>query len=147
MIVRRATPTDVEAMVAFGRKMHELSDLRRFPFDERGASTMAYRCMFDPDKCAFLAQDEGVVGILAGMACDLDYTPVRYATDILCVADKPGAGFRLMRTFTHWAFGEQKVDRIYFGESFGGRDPSKAESFYKRLGAKRTGGFYVMEHL
>jgi GNAT superfamily N-acetyltransferase len=146
VIVRKATFEDVPAMVELGRRGHAKSDMAHHRFDEPGARLMGAACIADRERCAFVAEAAGkVVGVVLGVDQAFDYMKARYATDLLVYAELPGAGAKLLQRFIAWALEERRVARVMLAESYGGRDPAKAEGFYKRLGAKRIGGFFVID--
>lgn len=144
MIVRKATFADIPAMLEIGRRAHEASENADFPFDESGAKLLGAATMTQSGMCAFVAvEGEKIVGVLLGQTDKIPYAKLKYATDIVFYAAKPGAGRALMERFTHWALEERRVDQMLLGVSFGGKSARSANAFYKRMGFATVGGLFI----
>jgi hypothetical protein len=144
MIVRKVVFDDIPALVDLGRRAHEASGNARFAFDEPGAKLMGAAAITQKTMCAFAAVDgEKFVGIVLGQEDKIPYAKMRYATDLVFYAEKPGAGKALMDRFTQWAFEERRVQQLLLGVSFGGKSARSAGAFYKRMGFAAVGGLYV----
>lgn len=144
MEIRRAAFADIPTMIEIGRRAHEASENHIYKFDEPSARLLGAAAITQKTLCAFVAEHEGsIVGIVVGQEDKLPYAKVRFATDIVLYAEKPGVGRKLMDRFTQWAFEERKVDQMLLGVSFGGKSARSANAFYKRMGFSPTGGLFV----
>lgn len=112
MEVRRAKPTDVEAIVDLGRHMCAKSP----SYSGLGFNAAIWRrsikdSMRDNHQRVFVVEtDKGIEGLLIGMIYPMAWTHGFVATDSVFVARRGGK--RLIETFVRWAkaMGVRRID-------------------------------------
>lgn len=136
---------DTGEALAFGKAMHEKSDMRHLPFDEASAKVTGAQCIVSSAMCAFVAERGGkIVGVLLGLEQPFCHLKARYATDLVFAA-QGGAGRKLLDRFLVWALEERNVDQVLMGVTFGGKSAKGCERFYMRRGFRHVGGLFVMD--
>lgn len=130
-------------MVDFGRECHARSSRSRYEFDAMGAVALAAKCISEDRACAWLAELDGsVVGLLLGATQRWPYLKASFATDILFVSQKPGAGKRLLAAFVAWAE-EHGAEEVRVAISDG--DSKAKDRIYTRAGFSRIGSRFMKE--
>ena len=145
MIVRGATFDDVDAIIALGKQGHARGENARYAFDDSAARLLVAQCLSTKRLCAFVAEEDGIVGVLLGQEEQYPYIKMRFATDIALYTERAGAGVALLARFEQWALQERKVDRLLLGVSF---DPERAagmQRLYRRQGFKHVGGIFTKD--
>jgi ribosomal protein S18 acetylase RimI-like enzyme len=144
MEILAAEMGDIEAIVEIGKRGHAASANARYEFDEMKTKILCATLIAGKKTCLFVAKDAGkIVGILLGQEDTYGYCKLRYATDIACYSETPGAGRALMRRFEKWAFEERRVDMMCLGVSHGGRSERSTIALYKRAGYEHMGGIFT----
>jgi GNAT superfamily N-acetyltransferase len=138
-VVRRATYSDLEEIVAMGRAMHEESPrYRGMRFDGDKVRRLAIHIMMQPEFGVVFIVEAGaqLAGLAAVVAAERWFGPDRYLTD-LAVYLKPehrgnGAFLRLVQAVEEWA-SEHGIEQIDLGVSTDVQ-PERTVRAYERMG-------------
>lgn len=147
IVVRKAIPADLDAMIALGKRAHAASRYAGIKIDELTAKTNAVYMMANKQQCVFVAYEgEKLVGMLLGVTVPWFFSREPYATDVMTYAERVTAGRMLIRRFVKWALEERKVGGIEVSTSFGGTEQQRArtEKLYRALGFEPVGSYFAM---
>ncbi len=150
--VREARVDDLDAMIELGKRGHAKSANAGYKFDDQRARLLGLCCIIDKNKCAFVACEQTVdplcerlVGLLLGVDEEYPYIKMNYATDLAVFAEAPGAGRKLVESFSRWALDDRRVDQLLMGVSFGGKSARAANALYRRMGFTQDGGMFTKQ--
>lgn len=153
MLVRRAVPADLSALVCLAREFHaECTVYRETVFDPHRAN--AYMQEFMPpnawDKALFVADANGVlVGFLLAFVLPLPFSPSYEAYEDFFYVSKAhrngcaGAGVKLLRAYMAWA---RKFDPFTINVNVRAHvDQAKATALLERSGFTVHGHHWAMK--
>ncbi|MGH8857416.1 MAG: GNAT family N-acetyltransferase [Polaromonas sp.] len=149
MPIRFATPQDVPALVALGKRMHAITRFKSFTYNEaRVAQALSAAIEKGNGRyVCFVAEDSArrVVGVLLAVLEQHIFSEQLIASvmhyDVLPESRMGGWGVRLLRAFEPWAR-NRKVVEISFGINSGG-DHSTVGRFASRMGFEKVGENFV----
>ena len=138
--VRKAGLSDLSELVAWGKGSHARSNYAEIaPYNAVITRQFFKGAMMDANHAFFVALNGGkVCGLLVGHCDNYPFSHVRFATDVLFVADAGGG--QLLDAFVEWA----RKARVAVVESA----PSQTERFdiladmFERKGFIRCGGTF-----
>ena len=150
MAIRFATVSDIPAMVSLGKRMHAITRVRSYDYDEERVALALHRALTEGNGryVCFVADsaEREVVGVLLAVlerhifSERLTASVMHY--DVLPECRGGGYGLRLLRALEVWAR-NRGVFEIAFGINSGG-DYSQVGSFARRIGFEQVGENYVM---
>jgi len=141
MLVRRALPRDLKALLDYMEEKHPASSVSEIPFDRPSTARMLNNVILSREHHPLIAFNDSkeVVGILIGAIEPYFFNQKRYyVTDLFFISD--GGGVKLWREFKKWAF-STRADKIIMGVSSG---EERAGKLLEILGMENTGGMYVL---
>lgn len=149
MAIRFATVEDVPALVALGKRMHEITRFRMFPYDEKRVAQALKAALVHGRRryVCFVAEDgeKQVAGTLLAVLERHIFSEQLIASvmhyDVLPERRMGGHGLRLMKAFETWAR-NREVAEISFGINSGGAH-EKVATFARRIGFEFVGGNFV----
>ena len=144
-MIRRATVLDIEGMLALGKRAHARMTPGTYPpIDDLSCKRMAAMAVQSKQYITLVDERDGTVyGMLFGTTDRLAYSLARYATDVLFISERAGAGIQMLREFVRWARA-QNVYEITCGVS-SGEDSPRMDALYRRLGFTKIGGMFQMK--
>lgn len=106
------------------KELHELSDMRRFPFDESYTRAVTANLMHHPEWWGCLARsvdDTRYVGVLAGHICGLLFSQAKLGKQCAFyvranVHFRGAIAMTLLRTFTQWCYTEHGCIMVESGD-------------------------------
>lgn len=141
-MIRRATVLDIEGMLALGKRaVSTMPEGTYPPIDDLSCKRAAAMMVQSKQYIALVDDHDGLIrGMMVGTTDRLLYSLQRYATDVVFISGRPGAGIAMLRQFVAWAKA-QKVYEITCAVSSGEDDPRMA-NLYRRLGFTKIGGLF-----
>lgn len=139
MRTRLAKYSDLKAVVAYLKKMHETTDWEFVPFDEKLVRQNVVAMIRTQDIMdVIIAERKGrICGVVLVTLDTFFWAKKRYASSVHFVAD--GGGPALLGMYKRWA---DERDCSYIIEAVATHD-AKAERFFLASGFKRKGGTMV----
>ena len=149
MAIRFATPADVPALVALGKRMHAITRFRSFRYDEARVAQALHAALEQGKNryVCFLAEDAekqivgGLLAVLERHIFTEQLTASVMHYDVLPERRMGGYGLRLMKAFEQWAR-NRKVAEISFGVN-SGADYAQVGAFARRIGFEVVGENFV----
>lgn len=149
MPVRFATPQDVPALVALGKRMHAITRFRHFVYDEaRVAQSLDAAITESKNRYVCLVSEDGqgkVVGVLLAVLEQHIFSDQLTASimhyDVLPESRIGGWGVRLLRAFEMWAR-NRKVVEVSFGIN-SGAEHALVGRFATKMGFEKVGENFV----
>lgn len=141
-MIRVGRPGDLQQMVELGYRLCDRTPYAHIPRDRPSIVRTFTQAMSSALGCAFVSEHEGkLTGLLIGVAQELWWSRMRFATDLVFYAERAGAGVLLGRQFLDWAWNVPRMVDVTMGQS-SGLDPERSAAIYRRLGLQRVGGLY-----
>jgi len=140
-MIRFARPSDLDEIVAMGKRAHEKSSYAAYTVNDRTCRDTLRTCMATESRCVLLAIDcdNKPTGFIIGAVESYWFlTNVKVASDWMTYAERPGDGRRLLRAFVRWAK-EQGACELELSISVGGVAAERTESLYRHLGLTSVG--------
>lgn len=150
MIIRSATPADIDAMLALGAAVHAESNFRDYGFD---ADLLRHDAgiMFAHPEMYFMAvveDGDGIFGMYLGFLCRAFFSRDHVAYDMLLYVTPSRRGgtaaARLIKAFEQWAWAAGAID-IRPGVT-SGINPERTCLLYMALGYQQIGYILRKEH-
>lgn len=145
--IRRATPFDIEALVALGESMHSESRYRCVPYSP--AKVRATLGLIIDGRGVVFAAWHGarLVGAIVATITSPWFSEVRIACDLALYVDPAfrgvGVAPMLVNALIEWAESED-VEYLEIAIS-SGVEPARASAMLERLGGTFVGGLFVWE--
>ena len=142
-MIRRGTVRDIEGMLALGKRAHARTGTYP-PIDDLSCKRMAAMAVQSKLYIVLVDDCNGEIrGMMFGTTDRLAYSLERYATDVLFISERAGAGIQMLREFVRWAR-TQKVYEITCGVT-SGEDSTRMDTLYRRIGFTKIGGLFQMK--
>lgn len=143
-MIRKATTSDLQAIVALGYRLCDRTPLADIPRDRPAIVHTITQCMASQYGCCLVAEhDRQITGVILGIAQQYWFSRKRQATDLMFTAETPRDGLRLLRAFVTWAWAVPNVVEVALGQS-SGIEVERTGKVFKRLGFEQVGGIYSM---
>lgn len=143
-MIRKATPYDLQAIIALGYRLCDRTPLADVPRDRPMVAKTITDCMASQFGCCFVADHAGTItGAIVGIAQMFWFSRKRQAIDLFITAETPRDGLRLVRAFRDWGWSVPGVVRVDLAQS-SGIDVERTGKLYERAGFERVGGVFSM---
>lgn len=149
MQVRSLTPDDVEGLITIGHDLHQEGLFKTIRYSEDKLRSLASAVFENPETYRVLIaeRDNQAVGFMVGYVSEYWFSDETFAADLILYVTPQhrggSAALRMLLAFEKWATA-QGVSEIRLGISTG-IDPTKTESFYRKLGYSTVGPILVKE--
>jgi GNAT superfamily N-acetyltransferase len=144
MIIRKATPQDIPSIVLLGEKFFNESGFNEFlEYDYKTVIKLAARAVKQPNYAVFLAEDEEVIGLAAGIVFPFFFNENHITGQDFMWWVEPTtrgqkAGLLLFKAMQKW--GNENADSFMM-MSLEEMNPEKVGKFYEKQGYK------LIEHI
>lgn len=142
IIIRKATPLDIDAIIALGMEGLELYQYPNMRVDRSKVHNIALECISAPCNFAWVVEDDGEI---TGAICALVHSMLFYersqASVVQFFCKTPGYGVKLIKEFLTWARSRPVIKMICF--TLDARMDVRIGRLLTRLGLKEELPVYI----
>ena len=115
MQIRRATPSDVEAIVSLGLEALRTDPYPNLVISEDKVRAFTRLCISAPSDFVWVAEKDGeVVASVAAVVTDMTFYERKQASVVQFYSRAPGAGMPLLRELMRWVRGRRAIKMVVF---------------------------------